>query len=404
MSLDTFDTVLGFAAVMLMLSLFVTAVVQLVSALLRLRHGSLVWGLGQLFSQLGLDEVLARQLARQVTTQSPALASRASIGLAAGAEAISRDELIHALNDLAAGRHVQGLAPQVLQWVQALVAPNAAPAPDLSAVQAELTKLFPAQAQAASEAVNRALVTSTALSTQVGLWFDAAMSRTADRFALFTRYVTVALSGAVVLCLGVDAVHIYTTLRSDNNLRSTWVAAAGPLVTQADKLLGQTSCSQLPLQALRRLIDNPATPADTDAAIQKQIDLNPPLPDMAAAQALLDRAGASAHAQALAEAEVASAQKCVNNALAEVKTQLKAMQTTQPLLLGSPLPPPQAASGPAATAAATRNDHRLFGGLLAWVLLSLGAPFWFNLLKTLSSLRPLVATRAETPPAANPAR
>jgi hypothetical protein len=33
--------------------------------------------------------------------------------------------------------------------------------------------------------------------------------------------------------------------------------------------------------------------------------------------------------------------------------------------------------------------------LVAAALLSLGAPFWFNILKTLSNLRPLVATREE---------
>lgn len=41
----------------------------------------------------------------------------------------------------------------------------------------------------------------------------------------------------------------------------------------------------------------------------------------------------------------------------------------------------------------TRQE--LPGLLVSSALLSLGAPFWFNLLKTLTNLRPLVATREE---------
>ena len=37
------------------------------------------------------------------------------------------------------------------------------------------------------------------------------------------------------------------------------------------------------------------------------------------------------------------------------------------------------------------------GLLLAWVLLTLGAPFWFNMLKSMSSLRPLIASRSDKP-------
>ena len=58
MALDTFDTVLSFAAVMLVLSMFVTACVQLASAFFRLRSGSLAWGLQQMFEQLELERVV----------------------------------------------------------------------------------------------------------------------------------------------------------------------------------------------------------------------------------------------------------------------------------------------------------------------------------------------------------
>jgi hypothetical protein len=41
------------------------------------------------------------------------------------------------------------------------------------------------------------------------------------------------------------------------------------------------------------------------------------------------------------------------------------------------------------------TKKELPGLLVAAALLSLGAPFWFNALKTLANLRPLVATREQ---------
>jgi len=45
----------------------------------------------------------------------------------------------------------------------------------------------------------------------------------------------------------------------------------------------------------------------------------------------------------------------------------------------------------------------LFGLLLTAGLLTLGAPFWFNLLKNLTSLRPAVANLIEKRPTSAPA-
>ena len=100
MLLNTFDTVLSFAAVMLVLSLFVTTCVQLVSALLQLRNGSLTWGLKQLFSQLGLDQGRAAALVEDVMSM-PALRTASTWSFGSGAEAIKPGELINALREIA---------------------------------------------------------------------------------------------------------------------------------------------------------------------------------------------------------------------------------------------------------------------------------------------------------------
>jgi hypothetical protein len=47
--------------------------------------------------------------------------------------------------------------------------------------------------------------------------------------------------------------------------------------------------------------------------------------------------------------------------------------------------------------------HHLGGMLITAGLLTLGAPFWFNLLKNLMNLRPAVATLVERRPQSSPA-
>lgn len=385
MSLQNFDSVLGFAAVMLTLSLVVTAGVQFIGALLRLRHGSLVWGLGQLFHQLGLDAVLARQLARHITVNSPALSSRAALGLPGGAEAITQQELLNALQAISTCQQGAALSPGIERWLKDLTSARATLAPDVQAITAELAKLFPAQATAAGDAVQRAVATGSELSRQVGIWFDAAMTRTADRFALMTRYVTVVLSAALVLLLGVDAVHMFKTLQADKELRATWVTGAEGLTKEASSLLAQQRCADAESQAVRQLAAKPETPAAAKAALLKALEARPPLASPAERKALLEQAGAGAETAALEAALRDALQACTLAAADEVKKRLQAATQSPDLLQGSVF----------SRAGETARDPG--GMLLAWVLLSLGAPFWFNVLKTLTSLRPLVASRADAP-------
>ena len=91
------DTVLAFAAVMLILSLIVTTVVQMLVTLLSLRGRNLVWGVSRLFRQLdpaftkGIADELSRKLLRH-----PAVVH--SLGRAT--QAISKEEFVRLANDM----------------------------------------------------------------------------------------------------------------------------------------------------------------------------------------------------------------------------------------------------------------------------------------------------------------
>lgn len=413
MLLKTFDTVLSFAAVMLVLSLFVTACVQLASALLRLRNGSLTWGLKQLFAQLDLKPEKAAALVKDVMNL-PALRTASIWPFAGGAEAIKPGELVNALREIAersqpsaATKPTEGSGATDANTVSAVTTDRSGTtslAGKLAAIDAELGKLFPQQAGAARDAVARAVDAGDALSANVNDWFDTVMSRASDRFTLMTRYWTVAISLLLVLIMGVDATHIYTTLKKDDDLRAAWVAQVGPLVQDAEKALGGKACAAPAQQALQQLVDATETDDLVDKAITSALPQPPaaPLKSRDEGRALLVRAGQAEQSAAFDKAFEKRAKECFGEALAEFKQRSEKLEKVDPLLIDYPGDPDAAGKNPFERLLAWAENFPLAnlpGMLLAWVLLSLGAPFWFNALKSLSSLRPLIAERSDKVPA-----
>lgn len=362
MSLQTFDTVLAFAVVMLILSLFITAWVQFLSALMRLRSGNLEWGLRRLMEQLDPDGRLANHrdiLVREVL-QHPALA-RDSTWFGHKAEAIKSEELLKTLKQLATSPRADGLALAVRDWVASL-APQQGQGEmqvQVEAIAAEAGKLFPAQTTALREAVERAIRGRDELAQRIGQWFDSTMDRTSERFALQCRWLTVAGAGVLVLALGVDALWILRQLNDKPELRGTLIAQVPDLQTRNEN--------------------------KTAAAC-----------DLVADAGTAPAAGAAASGPSASEA----AKACVELRRQELQAaRTRIDQGVTPLLVPGwwAVPPVGPSDGSARPSAAHGAQHEPggIGMLLSFVLLSLGAPFWFNVLKNLSSLRPLVAAKAD---------
>ena len=106
---------------------------------------------------------------------------------------------------------------------------------------------------------------------------------------------------------------------------------------------------------------------------------------------------ATLRAQAVASATVLTKQATdiladnpSNGSVDQLKAQVaglqKTMQDTELRLIPEPYPGPFAYH---------LGDRHFWGVLASAALLSLGAPFWFNALKTMSSLRPIVASKEE---------
>jgi len=275
------DTVIAFVVAMLGVRLIVLIATQSVSALLGYRGTNLKWGLIQLLKTADpkLDEQ-AEEIAQRILTHplisdsnmarfARRLANVPLLGSLLGrihlASSIRLEELIGLLQKVAAGSS-PSLAPRIVPEVEQ--------------------------------------------------WFDSAMDRVRQRFAMQMRIWTIVFSFLFVLVLHFDAIRLYQHLSSDPIARAELAASSQAMLDLAPQI-------------------TQAPPSGDDAK--------------------------------------ADAEKLTMQAK-EVQQQLA--KADFPL---SPMP------------FFDFSHDNVPGILLAGILLSLGAPFWFNALKSLCSLRPVTA-------------
>lgn len=346
MTLEHFDTILAFVLIITGVSLIITTLTQMVSALLGLRGTNLRWGIKTLLASIDPNlKQHAEEISNQVLTHalvSDSTLSQFDHSLFSRwrlASAIRQDELVSILRRLAnppAPRAADGTAqtaPAATTWAVALqksfenLDPQAAD--DVAKVAEELKKLFPNDVAKAQRLLTPALDSAASLPAQIDQWFDSVMDRAAQRFTVHMRIWTVFFAIVVAFALQLDAFRLFTRLATDAQVRAQVLATADSLTKQADTLAAI------------------ATNSPSPAAIQ---------------------ANAS---------------------------QLNSLLTNNLILQLVPDPYPDPIY---------KNwslEGRDFWGILASAaLLSLGAPFWFNVLKGLSNLQPVVAGKQQAEAAA----
>src|SRR5438067_1930047 len=208
------DTLIGFAVVMLGASLLITILTQMISSLLSHRGANLRWGLEMMFTHVTdcpQVNANAKVLAERVLTHPLISDSIFSIKLPLPipkwlaerwklATAISPNELVGILHDLAKDADIRALHPDIAQEITSLVnAPSlvagrkvallTGPAAAVVAPGAVAPPLGPtvAQALAAASAVVAPLLQDTVRSIdesagKLEAWFDATMGRASQRF------------------------------------------------------------------------------------------------------------------------------------------------------------------------------------------------------------------------------
>lgn len=384
--LQTLDTGLAFLVILTVVSLLITIIVQMVSAALSLRGKNLANALALTFQTIDpkigdqahalaehvlKDPILSDSLWRSKDRGQAAEHQSAPQTQGWGfwdvrrawrlATAVRPGEIYRILHDLnaqgataAGGAPAAGVAGTAAQLLAALQVPDATiqEARDKLAAVNTVANLFTTDEQKAAvldalgglgTSVERA---STQAYDRFQRWFGTAQDRAEQWFQAHTRNVTIVASFAVAFTLQLDAVDILRRLRNDPKLVQALVELAPNLPPP-----GQTP-GQPPAAGSNPANAAPAAPAASVTPEDYQKAFN----DL---RQKLDRTGFDL-----------------------VPTPLFGRWDQDPV---------------------SRPLGHFVGMVLMAGLLTLGAPFWFNLLKNLMSLRPAVATLIERRPQSSPA-
>lgn len=401
------DTLIGFAVVMLGASLLITILTQMASALFSHRGANLRWGLETMFQNMPNCPLLkanARQVAEDVLTHhliSDSIFSGAQwlTNRMKLATAVSPDELAAILQDLAAragylaivppGPPQPGVpAPTLAAEIIALLAvPNPSAdrqiqlltgEPNLAAVTAEVAPLLKDAVNSMRDAVG-----------QLEAWFAATMNRVSTRFTTYARIWTIAFAVLFAAVTGMNSVTLISSLYSHGDFRQQMAGAAPQMLDLTGKVMpaGAKTPEEAVQSAMTEVYTGAAARALTDATATA--DAKPEgiqTEDAGKAWITAHVADAARQSAALAAfgKEIDAGSKALLEQRAKDGAEVRSILTNASFDVlavswkkGAPIWP------------------EIPGVLATAALLSLGAPFWFNLLKSLTNLRPLLASKQD---------
>ncbi|MBC8003203.1 MAG: hypothetical protein H7X97_11515 [Opitutaceae bacterium] len=396
MTLEHLDTIIAFVVIITGVSLLITTLTQMVSALLGLRGSNLRWGIKTLLTHIDSDlAVHARTITEKVLHHpliSDSSLSRFNVGLAARwklASAIRKEELIEILRLLAKPTAGEEAGASVEPWkktlAQSLEHLDREAAENLLLAAPEIKKALANNPAMTELVLSRMLASTEQVTGRIHQWFDSTMDRVSQRFTLHTRIWTVLFAVLVAFGLQLDAFKTLTQLSTDAELRSRLVASADSLLRKADEILVSSTNgpSIVYVQAMEQLINshprelkNLPKPSGFASVAEGQQWLRAQLKATNSTEAAK---WATAYATLVPQAPLRAA---ADNLHSLVTDKMKFQ------LIPNPYPDPFYSYW--------FSSWLHFWGILASAaLLSLGAPFWFNMLKNLSNLRPVLANKEE---------
>jgi hypothetical protein len=271
------------------------------------------------------------------------------------------------------------VATKAIAELNRLVPAGTATIPSIAQLVTSLETAFQTQLNAALASLNQK-------AADLKEWFDMVMDRTTERFVSWTRLVTILTSFVFCMMLQVDALDILKQLYTDKEARAALVAQVDPTLKQAEGILALPSTG-LSTEALRA-IESQIKAAGYTGTIPNDLNTQPQGEDwikknIPAAQQENLLAKFAAQFGVTAQKRLDDLEKARNEARKTLSgSQLRIIHTSDHIEF-------------TAWRTALSDMHHLGGILMAWVLLSLGAPFWFNTLKSLSNLRPILANRVQ---------
>ena len=419
------DTIIAFAVIMLGLSLLVTLFNQMISAFLGYRGTNLRWGIETMLRTLSptLDK-RAREIANQLLTE-PVISDSVFGWLrnVPGLDAITRRwRLASAIGPDSLVRTLTKVSEDLRQDDKEKGKPNPDEIPDeINKIIDQIDEGAARKLKLVKDAFNgppldpryavqlddffKQLGNSAQQSVgKVEAWFNVAMNRVSQRFTMFIRIWTIIFSFVLAFGLHLDSFHVINQLLGDPALRQKFVEQSGPMLKEAEDVLGtepgqQTSGTTEPATSPQVLTDKMKELIEKD--IEKQKEAKPAL--LAAVPSFNNFAEAEKWLRDNLNADDTRKNQLATKYRGYVIAGLKdkAQEIADKLQkAGIELLPADR------KLADLKNDwikfffsfngtRNFLGVLFTAMLLGLGSPFWYNALKTLTNLRPMVATRQD---------
>jgi hypothetical protein len=369
------ESLIAFVGVILLASLIVTVLTQIVIALLNMRGKNLIWGLKRLVSQIepslkdNADAIVRKILGNPVISlgkENKGFWSRFQRLPAV----IRREEFSRLLIKLAESEDIKEFDQTTAAGLRALTAIN----------PAELTKRLEALPenwrQAAENELKKVNVfifeqfkTARLKIMELEAWFDNVVDRLSQRFTRHSKIITVGAAVLVAVVFQLDSIQLLKQLYSNQELRIRLVADIAEIQEIGNSVLGGPTSYDLAFQALKK--DVPKFDAPTQSILSKE----------SAEQWLQNKLPAGMTYEELQKKYEAALADASKTKLGSLGNELATMNATLSLMSL------QIFGRGNVFSKDFWGFSKILGILITIILLSLGAPFWFNALKNLTNLR-----------------
>jgi hypothetical protein len=428
------DTIIAFAVVMLGLSLLITLLNQTVSSFLSFRGANLRWGIATMLKELDPNlaekaEAIANHVLSGSVVSDSVLAGVKFEKLRQWpivgrliqrwqlASAIGPDTLVRVLTNLSESSEkyapilkqlLKEVDPAAIRKLGMAYAAFGTP-PDSGDPTSPLSSP-PAGATHPNYAVQmddllKQLGNSAQQSVgRVEAWFNVAMTRVSQRFAMKIRIVTVIFAFILAFALHFDSLQLLNQLSKNPTLRTNLVNQSSAMLDEAASILGPNGGNQATVspkllkdkqEELLKTIPSDVKKTDPPAEAPGDFDT------FAKAQDRLLKLLNDNVPQAKKDQIARQYQDLVVNALKQQSKDVIALLKDAGIEFAPKALPRwdglrgwreffgwKAFFWPNGT-------KNLLGILLTAGLLSLGAPFWYNMLKSVTNLRSVVATKQD---------
>jgi hypothetical protein len=363
--LPQIDTMIGFAVVMLLFSLLITILVQIAVTVLDLRGRNLLWGVTVLLEHaLPALKARAPDLAKKVLRHSTL-----TLGMKLNATAIRSDELIRILDHLAAS---DAPLKQQIDGARAAVKQMDTTGP----IQAAFEETFPGDKDKVAAVMSRVRAKALEDMGELKSWYDTVMDRTSERFATWTRLCTALLAVLIAFGLPVDSIAIFKRISTNADLRARLAQSADATIRMADDVSRDEGVARH--LAADALDTTKRGHPEVTATVDRDLGTRAQGSHWILAHVPVEaREGFSRDYESEYDKALSPLAKDLVTSATAVKAQLLETQLTF-------------------IAPRSRPSWESFlGMLISTLFLSLGAPFWYNVLQQVGNLRPILAGKVD---------